>query len=85
MQRYVLVASVFFVFSLVLLQSAPAFAATPKQKMETCKFGADHPMLTGKARADFIKKCMSDKNDPRGATPGMAGPPGGSGPGGEHN
>ena len=52
--------------------------------METCKFGADHPMLAGKARADFIKKCMSDKNDPRGSTPGMASP-GEPGPEGEHN
>jgi hypothetical protein len=50
--------------------SAPALAVTPKQKMETCKFGADHPMLSGKARADFIKKCMSDRNDPRGSTSG---------------
>ena len=71
MQRYALVASVFLVFSLMLLPSLPALAVTPKQKMETCKFGADHPMLTGKARADFIKKCMSDKNDPRGSAPGI--------------
>jgi hypothetical protein len=52
--------------------------------METCKFGADHPMLSGKARADFIKKCMSDKNDPRGPTAGTA-PPGEPGPPGEHD
>jgi hypothetical protein len=84
MQRNALVAGVFFIFSLTLLPSVPALAVTPKQKMETCKFGADHPMLTGKARADFIKKCMSDKNDPRGSTPGMA-PPREPGPEGEHN
>jgi hypothetical protein len=80
MRRYVLVASVSLVFPLVVLPSTPSVAATPKQKMETCKFGADHPMLTGKARADFIKKCMSDKDDPRGAAPG-----GEPGPEGEHN
>jgi hypothetical protein len=66
MQRYPLVASVFLALSLMALPSAPALAVTPKQKMETCKFGADHPMLAGKQRADFIKKCMADKNDPRG-------------------
>jgi len=66
MQRYVLVASLFSVLSLIALPNVPALAVTPKQKMETCKFGADHPMLSGKARADFIKKCMSNKNDPRG-------------------
>ena len=70
MQRYALVASVFTVFSLMALPSTPALAVTAKQKMETCKFGADHPtMLGGKERADFIKKCMSDKNDPRGPLP----------------
>jgi hypothetical protein len=84
MQRYALTASVCFVLSLMLSLSAPALAVTPKQKMETCKFGADHPMLSGKARADFIKKCMSDKNDPRGPTAGTA-PPGEPGPPGEHD
>ena len=78
MQRYVLVSSVFLLFSLTVLPSAPALAITAKQKMETCKFGADHPMLAGKQRADFIKKCMSGKNDPRGpssGTPGAEGKP----------
>ena len=70
MRRYALVASVFLIPSLVVVASAPALAVTAKQKMETCKFGADHPMLTGKARADFIKKCMSDKNEPRGPSAG---------------
>jgi hypothetical protein len=75
MQRYALVASLFSVLSLIVLPSAPALAVTAKQKMETCKFGADHPMLAGKQRADFIKKCMSDKNDPRGpSSPGTPGP-----------
>ncbi len=84
MQRYALVASIFFILPPTLLASAPALAVTPKQKMETCKFGADHPMLSGKARADFIKKCMSDKNDPRRPTAGTA-PPGEPGPPGEHD
>jgi psiF repeat len=84
MQRYTLVASLFLVLPLTHLLSVPALAVTPKQKMETCKFGADHPMLNGKARTDFIKKCMSDKNDPRGATPGTA-PPGEHGSQGEQD
>ena len=45
---------------------APAIAATPKQKMETCKFGADDQKLTGAARKSFMAKCMSDKDSPRG-------------------
>ena len=73
MQRFTLVASVFAVLSLIVLPSTPALAITAKQKMETCKFGADHPMLAGKQRADFIKKCMSEKNDPRG--PSSSGTP----------
>jgi hypothetical protein len=82
MQRYALVTSACFVLPLMLLLSTPALAVSPKQKMETCKFGADHPMLSGKARADFMKKCMSDKNDPRGSTSGAT-PPGEPGPEGE--
>jgi hypothetical protein len=84
MQRYALMASVCFVLPVVLSLSAPALAVTPKQKMDTCKFGADHPMLSGKARADFMNKCMSDKNDPRGSTSGAT-PPGEPGPEGEKN
>jgi hypothetical protein len=76
MQRYALVAGVFFALSLVLLPSGPVLALTTKQKMDTCKFGADHPMLTGKARAEFLKKCMSERNDPRGAPSGAAAPAG---------
>jgi hypothetical protein len=77
MQRCALVASLFLIPSLLVLPSAQVLAVTPKQKMETCKFGADHPMLAGKARADFIKKCMSGKDDPRGPSPsGAPGPEG---------
>jgi psiF repeat len=49
-----------------LLFAAPAFAATPQQKMETCKFGADDKKLTGAARKSFISKCMSNADSPRG-------------------
>ena len=45
---------------------APASAATPQQKMETCKFGADDQKLTGAKRKDFMAKCMSNKDSPRG-------------------
>jgi hypothetical protein len=83
MQRYVLVASLFSALSLITLPSGPTLAVTPKQKMETCKFGADHPMLAGKARADFIKKCMSEKNDPRG--PSSSDAPGAPSPEGKPN
>jgi hypothetical protein len=51
---------------LALLVS-PAAAVTSKQKMETCKFGADNQKLTGKKRSAFLKNCMANRNDPRGA------------------
>jgi hypothetical protein len=59
--------------------SAPALAVTSKDKMATCKFGADDQNLQGKARAAFMKKCMSNKDDPRGAA--MAPPPAAPPPG----
>jgi hypothetical protein len=42
----------------LLLLAGPASAATYKQKMDTCKFGADNEHLTGAKRNAFIKKCM---------------------------
>jgi hypothetical protein len=57
----------------VLLPTTPSFAVTAKEKMATCKFGADDQKLLGKARNAFMKKCMSNKDDPRGAP--MAPPP----------
>jgi hypothetical protein len=35
--------------------------------MATCKFGADNQKLTGAQRAKFIKECMANRDDPRGA------------------
>jgi hypothetical protein len=49
-----------------MLPSVPAVAITAKEKMATCKFGADDQKLKGKERAAFLAKCMSSKNDPRG-------------------
>jgi hypothetical protein len=48
------------------LLSPSAFAATSKQKMETCTFGADDQKLTGAKRKAFMSKCMSNANSPRG-------------------
>jgi len=54
----------------VLLPNAPCLALTAKEKMATCKFGADDQKLQGKARSAFMKKCMSNRDEPRGpATP----------------
>jgi hypothetical protein len=52
---------------------APAYALTTKDKMATCKFGANDQQLKGKARDAFIKKCMANKDDPRG--PAVGAPP----------
>ena len=50
----------------LLLLATPAAAITTKQKMETCKFGADDQKLTGAKRATFLKNCMANRNDKRG-------------------
>lgn len=42
----------------------PAFAITAKQKMETCKFGADDQKLAGAARKSFLAKCMANGDAP---------------------
>jgi len=48
------------------LLSPAAVAATSKEKMETCKFGADDQKLTGAKRKAFMAKCMSNADSPRG-------------------
>ena len=48
------------------LLSPSAIAATSKQKMETCTFGADDQKLTGAKRKAFLSKCMSNTDSPRG-------------------
>jgi hypothetical protein len=60
-----------------LLPTGPSFALTAKQRMDTCKFGADDQKLQGPARKAFVAKCMSNKDDPRGpAAPPPAAPAG---------
>lgn len=55
----------------LLMSATPASALTAKEKMETCKFGADHQKLKGAARKTFMNKCMANRDDKRGpATPG---------------
>lgn len=66
MLRYALVAGVL----MAGLASAPSFAVSAKDKAAICKFGADDQKLAGAERAAFMKKCMSNQDDPRGpATP----------------
>lgn len=45
---------------------------TPRQKTETCNFGADSQKLTGAKRKSFMAKCMADKDSPRGRPVGPA-------------
>lgn len=78
MHRTIAIAGVLSIFSIATVPAAPAFAVTAKQKMATCKFGADNEKLAGPKRAEFLKRCMSDENDPRGpavGTPGEKPPP----------
>src|SRR5580704_4789908 len=76
MLRPIFIAQSIFVATVLL--SAPSFAVTAKEKMATCKFGADDQKLAGAARAKFMKNCMANKNDPRGGA-GAAGPGGAGG------
>jgi len=48
------------------LLSPSTFAATSKQKMETCTFGADDQKLMGAKRKAFLTKCVSNADSPRG-------------------
>jgi len=57
---------------IVLLPPGPCFAVDAKQKMAICQFGADQQRLQAEARDVFLKKCMEDRDDPRGRTPAGA-------------
>ncbi len=59
---------------IAFLPAGPCFAVDAKQKMATCKFGADDQRLQGAARNAFLKKCMANRDDPRGPTPAAAAP-----------
>ena len=79
MLRSTLLAGLLAATALALLPVAPAGAASPKQKAATCKFYADQQKLAGAKRTQFLGKCMSGKNDPRGpgvGKPGTAAPAG---------
>lgn len=69
MFRYAVITALFT----ALLPTASSFAVTSKEKMETCKFGADDQKLQGAARKAFMAKCMSNRDDPRGS-PALAAP-----------
>ena len=62
-----------FLGALAILLPGPALAITPKEKMETCKFGADDQKLKGAKRTTFIKKCMAEEKDD--TTPKSTGAP----------
>ncbi|MGN6463082.1 MAG: PsiF family protein [Pseudolabrys sp.] len=47
--------------ALSVAASAPAAAVSAKDKMATCKFGADDQKLQGKARTSFMAKCMGNE------------------------
>jgi hypothetical protein len=66
MRRYAFISAVMIAIPTVMLPSAPSFAVNAKDKMATCKFGADDQKLAGAARNTFMKKCMSNHDDPRG-------------------
>lgn len=74
MHRFTLLTG-FLAATLIALLSIPAGAATPKQKAATCKFYADQQKLAGAKRAQFMAKCTSSKNDPRGRAAGAPGGP----------
>jgi hypothetical protein len=71
MHRYAFIAAMLT----VILPSIPAQAVSEKDKMATCKFGADAQKLQGAARDTFMDKCMADRNDPRGPADAATGAP----------
>ncbi|MFZ2077716.1 MAG: hypothetical protein WAV38_13905 [Xanthobacteraceae bacterium] len=68
MSRNALLAAALIVF----VPAGPCFAVDAKQKMATCKFGADDQKLQGAARNAFLKKCMANRDEPRGPAPAGA-------------
>ncbi len=71
--RTIFYRTIFLAAALIaMLPSAPSLAVTAKEKMATCKFGADDQKLQGAARAKFLKNCMANRNDPRGPASGAA-------------
>ncbi len=68
MSRYAFIAATL----IALVPITPSLAVTTKEKMVTCKFGADDQKLQGAARAKFLKNCMANRNDPRGPGAGAA-------------
>jgi hypothetical protein len=77
MHRFPLLAAFLALAAMAVVPGVPAAAATPKQKAATCKFYADQQKLAGAKRTQFMGKCMSGKNDPRGRAVGQ---PGSGGP-----
>jgi hypothetical protein len=73
MHRFALLAGSLALMAVAFLPSAPAAAANTKQKTATCKFYADQQKLAGAKRTQFMAKCMSGKNDPRGPAAGKPG------------
>jgi hypothetical protein len=71
MLRYAVIATMLA----VMLPTGQSFALAAKDKMATCKFGADDQKLQGAARNSFMKKCMANKDDPRGPAAAPATPP----------
>jgi psiF repeat len=70
MYRYALMVAALFT-----MVPGPSFAVSEKDKMATCKFGADDQKLEGAARSAFMQKCMANRNDPRGPATGAPAAP----------
>jgi len=71
MYRYALMVAALF----AIVPTGPSFAVSEKDKMATCKFGADDQKLEGAARSAFMQKCMANRNDPRGPATGAPAAP----------
>jgi hypothetical protein len=71
MYRYALMVAALF----ATVPTGPSFAVSEKDKMATCKFGADDQKLEGAARSAFMQKCMANRNDPRGPATGAPAAP----------
>ena len=72
MHRLPLLAGLLALTAMALLPR-PAGAANANQKTATCKFYADQQKLAGVKRTQFMAKCTSSKNEPRGPAAGASG------------
>jgi hypothetical protein len=60
--------TILIIGALAIALPQPVLAITAKDKMATCKFGADDQKLKGAKRSSFISRCMAEEKPASAAT-----------------